>query len=87
MDVNATAAGQEVMVGNPFMTPLQLVPFLEANKDVIEPYVRLLYPVVVKGYDPLKLDGSITTYYPADAKNMTINQLEAFVVKLSLIHI
>ena len=82
MDVNATAAGQEVMVGNPFMTPLQLVPFLEANKDVIEPYVRLLYPVVVKGYDPLKLDGSITTYYPADAKNMTINQLEAFVVKL-----
>lgn len=82
MEVNATAAGQEVLVGNPFMTPLQVVPFLEANKDVIEPYVRLLYPVVVKGYDPLKLDGSITTYYPADAKNMTINQLEAFVVKL-----
>lgn len=82
MDVNAIAAGQEVMVGNPFMAPLQLVPFLEANKEVIESYVRLLYPVVVKGYDPLKLDGSITTYYPADAKNMTINQLEAFVVKL-----
>ena len=81
MEVSA-AAGQEVMVGNPFMAPLQLVPFLEANKEVIESYVRLLYPVVVKGYDPLKLDGSITTYYPADAKNMTINQLEAFVVKL-----
>ena len=82
MEVSATAAGQEVMVGNPFMAPLQVVPFLEANKEVIESYVRLLYPVVVKGYDPLKLDGSITTYYPADAKNMTINQLEAFVVKL-----
>ena len=83
MEVNATAAGQEVMVGNPFMAPLEVVPFLEANKDVIEPYVRLLYPVDVKRYDPkLTLEGSITTYYPADAKNMTINQLEAFVVKL-----
>ena len=80
MDVNATAAGQEVMVGNPFMTPLQVAPFLEANEDVIEPYVRLLYPVVVKGYDPLKLDGSISTYYTADGGK--INQLEAFVVKL-----
>ena len=82
MDVSATAAGQEVMVGNPFMTPLRVVPFLDANKEVIESYVRLLYPANVKGYDPLKLDGSITTYYPVDAKNMTINQLEAFVVKL-----
>lgn len=83
MEVNATAAGQEVMVGNPFMAPLEVVPFLEANKDVIEPYVRLLYPVDVKRYDPkLTLEGSITTYYPADAKNMTINQLGAFVVKL-----
>ena len=82
MEVSATAAGQEVMVGNPFMAPLQVVPFLEANKEVIESYVRLLYPVVVKGYDPLKLDGRITTYYPATAGNMAINQLEAFVVKL-----
>lgn len=82
MDVSATAAGQEVMVGNPFMTPLRVVPFLEANKDVIESYVRLLNSVNVNGYDPLKLDGSITTYYSVDAKNMTINQLEAFVVKL-----
>ena len=82
MGVSTTAAGQEVMVGNPFMTPLEVASFLDANKEVIESYVRLLYPVVVKGYDPLKLDGSITTYYPADAKNMTINQLEAFVVKL-----
>ena len=82
MEVSATAAGQEVMVGNPFMAPLQLVPFLEANKDVIESYVRLLYPANVKGYDPLKLDGRITTYYPATAGNMAINQLEAFVVKL-----
>ena len=83
MDVSATAAGQEVMVGNPFMAPLQVVPFLEANKDVIEPYVRLLYPVVVKGYDPkLKLDGSVTTYYRAEAGSMKIHQLEAFVVKL-----
>ena len=82
MEVSATAAGQEVMVGNPFMTPLRVVPFLDANKEVIESYVRLLYPANVKDYDPLKLDGSITTYYPVEAKNMTINQLEAFVVKL-----
>ena len=83
MEVSATAAGQEVMVGNPFMAPLQVVPFLEANKDVIEPYVRLLYPVVVKGYDPkLTLDGSVTTYYRAEAGSMKIHQLEAFVVKL-----
>ena len=81
MEVSA-AAGQEVMVGNPFMAPLQLVPFLEANKEVIEPYVRLLNLVDVESYDPLKLDGSITTYYQTEAGSMTINQLEAFVVKL-----
>ena len=82
MDVSATAAGQEVMVGNPFMAPLQLVPFLDANKDVIEPYVRLLYPVVT-GYDPkLTLDGSVITHHQADAKDKTIDQLGAFVVKL-----
>lgn len=83
MDVNAIAAGQEVMVGNPFMAPLRVVPFLDANKEVIEPYVRLLYPVVVKGYEPkLTLDGSVNTYYQADAKDKTIDQLGAFVVKL-----
>ena len=82
MEVSATAAGQEVMVGNPFMAPLQVVPFLEANKEVIEPYVRLLNLVDVESYDPLKLDGSITTYYQTEAGSMTINQLEAFVVKL-----
>ena len=81
MDVSATAAGQEVMVGNPFMAPLEVVPFLDANKDVIEPYVRLLYPKV-KSYDPLKLDGSITTYYRDEAGSMKIDQLGAFVVKL-----
>ncbi len=83
MDVNATAAGQEVMVGNPFMTPLQVVPFLDANKAVIEPYVRLLYPVDVKGYDPkLTLDGRVVTYNRAAAEGVKIDQLGAFVVKL-----
>lgn len=83
MEVSASAAGQEVMVGNPFMAPLRVVPFLEANKGVIEPYVRLLHPVDVKGYDPkLTLDGSVTTYYRAEAGSMKIHQLEAFVVKL-----
>lgn len=82
MAVSATAAGQEVMVGNPFMAPLEVVPFLEANEDVIEPYVRLLYPVVT-GYDPkLTLDGSVITHHQADAKDKTIDQLGAFVVKL-----
>ena len=82
MAVSATAAGQEVMVGNPFMAPLQVVPFLDANKEVIEPYVRLLYPVVT-GYDPkLTLDGSVITHHQADAKDKTIDQLGAFVVKL-----
>ncbi|WP_044111650.1 hypothetical protein [Porphyromonas uenonis] len=81
MEVSATAAGQEVMVGNPFMAPLEVVPFLEANKDVIEPYVRLLYPKVTS-YDPLKLEGSITTYYRDEAGSMKIDQLGAFVVKL-----
>ena len=82
MAVSATAAGQEVMVGNPFMAPLQVVPFLEANKEVIEPYVRLLYPVDVKGYEPLKLDGTVTTCHQAEAKDKKINPLGAFVVKL-----
>ena len=82
MAVSATAAGQEVMVGNPFMAPLEVVPFLEANEAVIEPYVRLLYPVVT-GYDPkLTLDGSVITHHQADAKDKTIDQLGAFVVKL-----
>ena len=83
MEVSATAAGQEVMVGNPFMAPLEVVPFLEANKEVIEPYIRLLHPVVVKGYDPkLTLDGSVNTYLRDEAGSMKIHQLEAFVVKL-----
>ncbi|MDY3112391.1 MAG: hypothetical protein SOW36_07130, partial [Porphyromonas sp.] len=82
MEVSATAAGQEVMVGNPFMAPLEVVPFLEANKDVIEPYVRFLYPIV-KGYDPkLTLDGSVITLHQAAAKDKKIDQLGAFVVKL-----
>lgn len=82
MDVSATAAGQEVMVGNPFMAPLRVVPFLEANKDVIEPYVRLLYPKVTS-YDPLKLEGSvITLHQTTTAKDKKIDQLGAFVVKL-----
>lgn len=82
MDVSATAAGQEVMVGNPFMAPLEVAPFLDANEAVIEPYVRLLKLVNVKGYDPLTLDGSVTTYYRDEARSMKIHQLEAFVVKL-----
>ncbi len=83
MDVNAIAAGQEVMVGNPFMTPLRVVPFLEANKEVIEPYVRLLQPVNVTGYDPkLTLDGSVKTYHRDASEGVTIDQLGAFVVKL-----
>lgn len=81
MDVSATAAGQEVMVGNPFMAPLEVVPFLEANKEVIEPYVRLLHSVDVKGYEPLNLDGKVTTCHQATAKDKKINPLGAFVVK------
>lgn len=82
MEVSATAAGQEVMVGNPFMAPLQVVPFLEANKEVIEPYVRILDPASVKGYEPLKLDGSVNTYPQITAGDKKINPLGAFVVKL-----
>ena len=82
MAVSATAAGQEVMVGNPFMAPLEVVPFLEANKAVIEPYVRILDPASVKGYEPLKLDGSVNTYPQITAGDKKINPLGAFVVKL-----
>ena len=82
MDVSATAAGQEVMVGNPFMAPLEVVPFLDANKEVIEPYVRILDPASVKGYEPLKLDGSVNTYPQITAGDKKINPLGAFVVKL-----
>ena len=82
MEVSATAAGQEVMVGNPFMAPLEVVPFLDANKDVIEPYVRILHSVDVEDYEPLKLDGSVTTCTQATAKDKKINPLGAFVVKL-----
>lgn len=64
MEVSATDAGQEVMVGNPFMAPLQAEEFLKANEGVIEPHIIRLTGCRVTAYEPkLTLAGSVSTYY------------------------
>ena len=64
MEVSATAAGQEVMVGNPFMTPLKADEFLKANESIIEPHIIRLVDCRVTTYEPkLTLAGSVSTYY------------------------
>lgn len=84
MDVNATAAGQEVMVGNPFMTPLEADEFLKANEGVIEPHIIRLTGCRVTAYEPkLTLAGSVSTYYSGiTTPKLLVGSLEAFVVKL-----
>lgn len=84
MEVNATAAGQEVMVGNPFMAPLQADEFLKANEGVIEPHIIRLTGCRVTAYEPkLTLAGSVSTYYSGiTTPKLLVGSLEAFVVKL-----
>lgn len=84
MEVSATDAGQEVMVGNPFMAPLQADEFLKANEGVIEPHIIRLTGCRVTAYEPrLTLAGSVSTYYPGiTTPKLLVGSLEAFVVKL-----
>ena len=84
MDVNAIAAGQEVMVGNPFMAPLEADEFLKANEGVIEPHIIRLTGCRVTAYEPnLTLAGSVSTYYSGiTTPKLLVGSLEAFVVKL-----
>lgn len=84
MEVSATDAGQEVMVGNPFMAPLQADEFLKANEGVIEPHIIRLTGCRVTAYEPrLMLAGSVSTYYPGiTTPKLLVGSLEAFVVKL-----
>ena len=84
MEVSATDAGQEVMVGNPFMAPLQADEFLKANEGVIEPHIIRLTGCRVTAYEPkLTLAGSVSTYYSGiTTPKLLVGSLEAFVVKL-----
>lgn len=84
MAVSATAAGQEVMVGNPFMAPLEADEFLKANEGVIEPHIIRLTGCRVTAYEPnLTLAGSVSTYYSGiTTPKLLVGSLEAFVVKL-----
>ena len=84
MEVSATDAGQEVMVGNPFMAPLQAEEFLKANEGVIEPHIIRLTGCRVTAYEPkLTLAGSVSTYYSGiTTPKLLVGSLEAFVVKL-----
>ncbi|WP_308556467.1 hypothetical protein [uncultured Porphyromonas sp.] len=84
MEVSATAAGQEVMVGNPFMTPLKADEFLKANESIIEPHIIRLVDCRVTTYEPkLTLAGSVSTYYSGiTTPKLLVGSLEAFVVKL-----
>lgn len=84
MEVSATDAGQEVMVGNPFMAPLEADEFLKANEGVIEPHIIRLTGCRVTAYEPrLTLAGSVSTYYPGiTTPKLLVGSLEAFVVKL-----
>ncbi len=84
MAVSATDAGQEVMVGNPFMAPLEADEFLKANEGVIEPHIIRLTGCRVTAYEPnLTLAGSVSTYYSGiTTPKLLVGSLEAFVVKL-----
>lgn len=84
MEVTASAAGQEMMVGNPFMSPIKIEPFLRANKDILEPYVRVLESATVQSYEPkLQLDGAFALHpLGVESVDQHIDPLEAFVVKL-----
>ncbi|CQB86539.1 Uncharacterised protein [Chlamydia trachomatis] len=86
LKVDFGTPAQEVMVGNPFMSTIDLKDFLEANKEVLQPYARQMRAKVTSyqmGQPRLALTGKVTTFY-SDASSVDgryVAPLSAFVVK------
>ena len=86
LEVDFGTPAQEVMVGNPFMSTIDLKDFLEANKETLQPYARQMRAKVTSyqtGQPRLALTGKVTTFY-SDASSVDgryVAPLSAFVVK------
>ena len=86
LEVDFGTPAQEVMVGNPFMSTIDLKDFLEANKETLQPYARQMRAKVNSyqmGQSRLALTGKVTTFY-SDASSVDgryVAPLSAFVVK------
>lgn len=86
LEVDFGTPAQEVMVGNPFMSTIDLREFLEANKTTLQPYARQMSAKVTSfqtGQPRLELTGKVTTYY-SEAPSVDgryVAPLSAFVVK------
>ena len=86
LEVDFGTPAQEVMVGNPFMSTIDLDAFLKANKEVLQPYARQMSAKVTSyqtGQPRLALTGKVTTFYSGTASvdGRYVAPLSAFVVK------
>ena len=86
LEVDFGTPAQEVMVGNPFMSTIDLKAFLEANKETLQPYARQMSAKVTSyqtGQPRLALTGKVTTFYSdaASVDGRYVAPLSAFVVK------
>ena len=86
LEVDFSTPAQEVMVGNPFMSTIDLNAFLEANKTILQPYARQMSAKVTSyqtGQPRLALTGKVTTYHlgASSVDGRYVAPLSAFVVK------
>ena len=86
LKVDFGTPAQEVMVGNPFMSTIDLKDFLEANKETLQPYARQMRAKVNSyqmGQSRLALTGKVTTFYSdvSSVDGRYVAPLSAFVVK------
>ncbi|KXB36515.1 hypothetical protein HMPREF1869_00726 [Bacteroidales bacterium KA00251] len=86
LKVDFGTPAQEVMVGNPFMSTIDLKAFLEANKETLQPYARQMRAKVTSyqmGQSRLALTGKVTTFYSGTSSvdGRYVAPLSAFVVK------
>lgn len=83
LEVDFGSPAQEVMVGNPFMSTIDLEEFLRVNQRCLEPYARTIEGTVT-AYEPeLKVDGQVQTFHrgAAGAPNRYVAPLQAFIIK------
>lgn len=86
LKVDFGTPAQEVMVGNPFMSTIDLKAFLEANKEILQPYARQMRAKVTSyqtGQSRFGLTGKVTTFYSgaSSVDGRYVAPLSAFVVK------
>lgn len=83
LEVDFGSPAQEIMVGNPFMSTIDLEDFLRVNQRCLEPYARTIEGTVT-AYEPeLKVDGQVQTFNRgvAEAPNRYVAPLQAFIIK------